>query len=221
MGRSKKIAGVGVAAVVALALIAAAVVWLAPVFTVKQVVVTGNAHLNADQIEQASGISQGENLARLDAQQAAAGVASMPWVESATVARSFPSTVEITISEREAVGYIKEGGAEQLIDADGARFSTEPPPPEAVEITGVSGDDAERLSDAAAIIAAVPAPLRAQLAQLKMESKYSAVFVHDDGRTIFWGANEDNSNKARALAAVLKMDGHDWNISNPEIVAKK
>ncbi len=42
-----------------------------------------------------------------------------------------------------------------------------------------------------------------------------------DGRTVTWGANNgdaDNANKARAFASVLKMDGQNWNISNPELV---
>ena len=42
-----------------------------------------------------------------------------------------------------------------------------------------------------------------------------------DERTVFWGASEDNANKALAFETILKMEGQNWNISNPELVTSK
>ena len=42
-----------------------------------------------------------------------------------------------------------------------------------------------------------------------------------EGRTVVWGAAEDNANKALALESVLQMEGTEFNISNPELVTTR
>ena len=54
-----------------------------------------------------------------------------------------------------------------------------------------------------------------------MDEKYSATLHLTGGRTVVWGANDDNADKARAFSTVLQMDGTQWNITNPELVTKR
>ena len=56
---------------------------------------------------------------------------------------------------------------------------------------------------------------------LEVKSAYSMTFRLKDDRSVFWGASEDNANKALAFETVLKMEGGQWNISNPELVTTK
>ncbi|ART20940.1 cell division protein FtsQ [Corynebacterium striatum] len=215
---SKKSITAIVAGILAVLVLAAAAVWLFPVFKVSSFEVQGNSHVDAAQVEESSGVAVGENLVRVDARAAASGVAQLPWVKSATVSRSFPSTLDIELIEHEAVAF-REGNL--LIDAEGKEFTTDTPPEGAVEITGSAEPGSQEIRDAVDVLAALPQNLRAQVKSLEVKNAYSMTFHLKDERTVFWGASEDNANKALAFETVLKMEGQNWNISNPELVTSK
>lgn len=218
---SKKAGALAVGAVLIVAVIAAAAVWLFPILTVKSFEVVGNDHVAAEDVEQASGVSQGTNLARLDAREAAHGVAEIPWVESATVSRAFPSTVHIEIVEHEAVAFVRDGDSTVLVDNHGKEFVEAEAPPEAVEVTGHTDSGSPEMQAAVDAVAALPAPIREKVSALEVTDRYSLTFRTKDNKTIFWGASEDNKNKAIAFEDVLKLEGESWNISNPSLVTRR
>lgn len=218
---SKKAGALAVGAVLIVAVIAAAAVWLFPILTVKSFEVVGNDHVAAEDVEQASGVSKGTNLARLDAREAAHGVAEIPWVESATVSRAFPSTVHIEIVEHEAVAFVRDGDSTVLVDNHGKEFVEAEAPPEAVEITGHTVSGSPEMQAAVDAVAALPAPIREKVSALEVTDRYSLTFRTKDNKTIFWGASEDNKNKAIAFEDVLKLEGESWNISNPSLVTRR
>ncbi|MGV0391398.1 cell division protein FtsQ/DivIB [Corynebacterium phoceense] len=217
---SKKAIAVTVGAVLAILAIAVGVIYATPVFNVQQFAVEGQNHTSVEDIEAATGVALESNLVRVDPQTAASGVVALPWVKSATVARHLPSTLQVTVVEREAVAYTDAHDGPHLIDEDGEEFVIEMPPREAVKITG--GESGSRnWAGAVAVIASVPAELRVEADSVDAADPFNYVFHMKDGRTVTWGANNgdaDNANKARAFASVLKMDGQNWNISNPELV---
>ena len=172
-------------------------------------------------MEQASGVPKGANLARLDAREAAQGVAEIPWVESATVSRAFPSTVHIEIVEHEAVAFVRDGDSTVLVDNHGKEFVEAEAPPEAVEITGHTDSGSPEMQAAVDAVAALPAPIREKVSALEVKDRYSLTFRTKDNKTIFWGASEDNKNKAIAFEDVLKLEGESWNISNPSLVTRR
>ncbi|MDD7582660.1 cell division protein FtsQ/DivIB [Corynebacterium sp. 32222D000AT] len=205
-------------ALVAVVAIAAAVVWFFPVFKAQDFELNGASQVTEEEVREASGIAEGSNLMRLDAHAAAEGVATLPWVKSATVGRSLPSTVQVDITEREAVAFLREGDGTHLIDSAGKEFVVAEPPEGAVEI---DSNEEAGLVDAVEILAALSQDQRAQVEKLSMDEKYSATLHLASGRTVVWGANDDNADKARAFSTVLQMDGTHWNITNPELVTKR
>ncbi|AMO92536.1 cell division FtsQ family protein [Corynebacterium simulans] len=215
---TKKTIAVSLTGLVAVVVLAAVAVWMFPVFKVSSFEVQGISHVDAAQVEEASGVAKGENLVRVDARAAASGVARLPWVKSATVSRSFPSTLSVEVTEHEAVAFRDKN---KLIDAEGEEFAEDTPPEGAVEITGSAEPGSEEMSDAVEVVAALPQPLRAQVKSLEAKNAYSMTFHLKDDRSVFWGASEDNANKALAFETVLKMEGGQWNISNPELVTTK
>ena len=102
---AKLIAGV-IAAIVAVAVIAAAVMWTVPVLKVRNFHVEGVHQLDPAQVEEASGVPEGENLLRVNAREAASGVAGLDWVDSVTVSRDFPSTLTINVAEHLSLIHI-------------------------------------------------------------------------------------------------------------------
>lgn len=218
---SKKTGAIAVGAVFLVALVAAAVVWLFPIFKVSSFEVEGNEHVVAEDAEQASGVAAGSNLVRLNAREAAQGVASLPWVESATVSRAFPSTVHISVVEHEAVAYVEDGGRTVLVDDKGKEFVEDTPPKEAIQLTGRTESGSPEMQAAVDAVSALPADVRKRVKTLDIEDTYSLTFVTDDDKTIFWGAAEDNANKAIAFEDVLQLEGESWNISNPSLVTRR
>lgn len=218
---AKRIAGV-IAAMVAVGLLVGAALWVFPILRVGDFVVEGNEHIDSAAVEEATRVGIGTNLVRVNAREAAAGVASLPWVESATVSRSFPSKLKVELVEHKAIAFKKEGDDSELIDAAGEGFVRETPPEGTVEITGSVEPGSEQMAQAAAAISALSPELRAQVESLEVKDAYSLSFNLRDGRSVFWGTSDgDDANKARAFATVLKMDGQHWNISNPELVTAR
>jgi cell division protein FtsQ len=77
-----------------------------PRLALTHVVVLGAVHTPADEIERAASLALGQNVWLLDAGAAAHRVASLPWVASARVRRSWPNHVAIEVSERAPVARL-------------------------------------------------------------------------------------------------------------------
>lgn len=220
----RRVVAIG-AGVLALALILGAVLFMAPVFTVRNVNVEGNKIATVKDITDAAEIVEGENLLRLDTAAAANKVASVPWVQTVTVDRSLPTSVDIKITEREVVAFVKSAEGDRLIDSNGHEFVIAKPPTGAVEITNIDSRDLEKAaiqrSSAVEILSHVNDRIRAKLVAIDASSQHNYVLKFRDGRTVTWGANENNEAKAISLETVVKLRGKDWNITNPELVTKK
>jgi len=218
---TKLIAGIS-AAVVVVALIIAVVVWTVPILKVRHFQVEGTYQLDAAQVEEAAGVPEGENLLRVDAGKAASGVAGLDWVDSVTVSRDFPSTLTINVEEHKAVAFVKRDNKPFLIDDKGEEFTSAEPLAGAVEVTGSVDSGSRQTQDAVRAIAALSDDVRNQVGTLDVADEYSLIFTTKDGRRVFWGASDSNDDdKARAFATVLKMEGREWNISNPELVTTR
>jgi cell division septal protein FtsQ len=86
--------------------------WLltAPRFAVERVEVAGQSQLSVDQVVAASGLAPGQNLFRLDARRAVAGVEALPMVRHAELVRAFPNRVTLLVEERQPFVLVHAGG---------------------------------------------------------------------------------------------------------------
>ena len=215
---SSKLVATIIGGLVVLGIVVGLAVYLLPVFRVNNIEITGNEHSSEEQVEEAAGVPQGSNLLRVNAHETALKVSDLPWVDKATVGRSLPNTLVIELEERVVAAFVDAEDGPHLIDTKGREFIIDQPPAEAVEITGEWTSDT--LSDPVEVLSAIPTELRTRIARLDVVEPFVMRVHMDDGRTITWGANEDNKNKARALATVLQMEGDNWNISNPSVVSR-
>ncbi len=219
---SKKLIFGIIGGLLALVLVVGAAVWALPIFKVKNFEVEGVHQLDAAQVQEAAGVPEGENLLRVDAHEAASGVANLDWADSVTVSRDLPSTLTISVTEHKPIAFVKRDDTTYLIDDKGEEFTSAEPPEGAVELTGDIDSGSSEAQDAVAAIAALSDDVRHQVATLEVTDSYSLQFTTKDDRRIFWGASDkNNDDKARAFATVLKMEGREWNISNPELVTTR
>lgn len=212
---------IGIAAgCVAILAALAAIAPFTPVMGVKEITVEGNRTLSADQVRDLAGIAPDTPMGRVDVNDAAHRVASDPWIKTVTVARNWPNTVDVALEEHVAVAYLKQSDGAHLIDRDGKAFLVAEPPAGAVELVGAQADNEQVMADAVDIASSISDEARAEIAVIEV-GPFNHVLKTHDGRTIYWGASEDNQNKAYALEAVLQMEGREFNITNPQLVTSK
>lgn len=104
------------------AVVAAGLAWAAamsPLLDVEKVRVEGLDPVRADRVEQAVAIRRGSALATLDLDRVRAAAEAVPWVAAATVARSLPGSVVISVTERRPLAAARlPDGDWVLVDAE-------------------------------------------------------------------------------------------------------
>jgi cell division protein FtsQ len=93
----------------------------APAFSTTRIDVEGAAQLTKAEVHRLAGLALGQNVFKVDAEEATAKLRAEPWIESATVQRRLPGTYHVVIKERRAVALL---AAKQLflVSEDGAAF---------------------------------------------------------------------------------------------------
>ncbi|MGQ0841060.1 cell division protein FtsQ/DivIB [Actinokineospora sp.] len=187
------------------------------VFGVRAVAVLGVEKLSADDVRQAAAVEPGSPLVRLDTDEIAARVALLPSVGSVDVRRSFPGTVEITVTERTPVAVVTAGDGVHLIDGTGVDFRVVAAPPglpRLVVARAAADDPATRA--AVTVLAAVPEPLRPQVASVSAETPGNVRLTLADGRLVKWGGAEQSERKALVLGPLLTRPGKVYDVAAPE-----
>ncbi len=92
-------------------------------FTLKEIKVTGNRILSAEDIISSSEISKGFNIINIDLKKIATKIKKNSFVKEVEVKRIFPDKIEIIIKEKEIVANFNYNGSYFVIDKDG-RFLT-------------------------------------------------------------------------------------------------
>lgn len=95
-----------------------------PRFGIRTVLVDGNRRLSAEDVATRGGVTIGRNIFEVDLENAGAAIANEPWVEKAVVTRKLPSTVSISVIEREAWAVASIGGELYLVTRDGDPFKS-------------------------------------------------------------------------------------------------
>lgn len=86
-------------------------------------------------------LNKANSLLGFDARAARERIEQLPWVRSATIQRSFPDAITVTIAERLAFAVWDHGGRRMLIDDTGRVLG--PAPAAEIELPVVTGEGAE------------------------------------------------------------------------------
>jgi cell division protein FtsQ len=201
---------------VALAMIAAGIylVGFSPVLAVKSVKVSGEKYLTSAQITQTAGVPYGAPLARTDIAAIQRRVAGIRQVESASVRRTWPNTVTITVRERTAVYAVDEGLSYLLVDRFGVGFRTASSAaalPRAV----VPAGNQQLLKSVGLVVGALPAALQHKVDRIEATTRDSITLRMSDGDLVFWGSEEQSRIKAEVLVPLLRQKGTRYDVSAP------
>jgi cell division protein FtsQ len=192
-------AGATAGLLLAIAILAAV---LSPLFHVRRIEVIGTDHLRRRDVIRLSDIDGGTNALLLDEGAVERRLLSQPWIASATVSRSLPSTVDIRIEERSAVGVVVRGRGYGLVAGDGTVLG------EATSARGyptvVPAPGSGGLAVPASVLAPMSASLRGVVAEVGMDGQGMVVLRLVSGILVVYGPPSEPAAKAEALEALLQ-----------------
>lgn len=120
---------------VAAALVAACIVF----FRVNYIEVAGNVRYTAEEIIEASGIQQGDNLIILPAMRISALIQTkMPYVERVAIQPMYPDGLMIKVTERVAAAAVDSAEGRWLISSQGKLLEKDNGTIQAIQITGLT-----------------------------------------------------------------------------------
>lgn len=211
----------------AVILVVLALVWLimfSSVLGVKRVGVNGASVVSVADVRAAAGIKADAPLATLDTDTVKSKVEAISAVASASVSRSWPNGVVITIHERQPIAVVEVNGEKWAVDITGKPYLPEANLaggtangllPLTVDKPG-TGDPATRM--AVKVIASLPSALYKQVSSVTAKTGADVTLQLKDGRSIIWGSNDKAKEKATMIDKLLKHDGTEFDISSPQSV---
>ena len=89
-------------------------------FEIEEVWVDGMQRTDRPDVLAAVGAIRGEPILEFDAAAARTRLLALPWIKDAIVARSLPSQIQVTLTERAPLALWQQSGRLQVIDREGA-----------------------------------------------------------------------------------------------------
>lgn len=182
-------------------------------FSLQSVSVTGNTAVPASDILQRIGLVSGDNVFRVNAGRIRESLRRDPRIEDASVAMVFPHRVIISVHERSPVAALAIPGGYVLLGADGVVITRAQNPapylPLHVARLGLPALGAgtiipsagARLGAAAASI--LPAPLRAEAAEIRVDAGDEVVITTRDGVDVRVGGRDGVAERLALVPDVL------------------
>jgi cell division protein FtsQ len=186
-----------------------------PYFAADHISVEGAMRLAPEQVLRIGGIERGQNVVTLDTTAIEGRLEADPWISSASVTTDLPDTVVVRISERVPVACVPTHDGWEVVAADGVVVTTATKEPRLPTVASVvPGEDITSLG--ARALGAMDHSLRARVSALSVGIDGVARLVMDDGVTVSYGALDEVTSKAQALAAVLEW-AHDEGVRVEQI----
>ncbi|PTR32204.1 cell division protein FtsQ [Rhodococcus sp. OK519] len=210
----------GVSAVLIVALVGT--LWFSPLMSVKRVEYVGDGMLSSEEVLAQAGIQEGTPLLRVDTAAAAQRVAGIPRVAEARVRREYPSTVQVSVTERIPVVFFDSPEGTHLMDATGVDYAIEPPPFGVVRlVTPTPGRDDHATQAALGVLEALPESVRFQVSEVAAPTISSVSATLVDGRVVVWGSVDDSERKSAVLSVLLTQPGQIFDVSSPQLPTVK
>lgn len=203
----------GIAALAAIALaVATWAVAASPLFQVRDVQVRGNRHLSDSDVVRLAGIRAGANVLTVSIRRVEGALAGSPWIRSAEVRRSLPSTLVLRIEERSPVAWVRQPNGIALVAADGTILALRDKAPSRLVSIGSwkeplqPGDRLDGLREPLALAASLSQRLRREVVSASVR-RGELVLRLGTGTRVLYGEAASLAQKNAALAKVLRWAG--------------
>ncbi len=222
ISRKKRKGNALLAPLVFVVVVVALVFLLGLLFRVQTIEVSGASHYTAEEIIEASGVEQGDNLFFINRFSAASNILSkLPFVDAASMEREMPSTVTIKVTESRAAAYVvwqeqywmfssagkMLGSAEEteLVGVVQVKNIT-PLAPVTGETMNVSEDERLKLSYMLEILRSMEENgMLGSVLELDMQQAANPVFRYTDRFSVKLGPKDDTDYKLRMVIAAAQQ----------------
>ena len=181
------------------ALIVYLIAW-SSLFTVSKVVVTGTEQTS---IQQLSGVSIGEKLARVEPRAVGTKLQAELWIQSVKLSRNWINgTVTIEVTPRIPIGVF----AGQFIDENGTIFDI--PGGSSQSLPVVEANSTVNGLSAIELFTQLPENFRSKIETIKAKNQDSFELVLDEGPRkllLLWGTNSDLNLKIKVYEALVVL----------------
>jgi cell division protein FtsQ len=180
--------------------------------------VTGNRLVPASEVLAAAGIRRGTPLASVNTLAAAHRVEQIDQVLSATVSRSWPDTIVISVRERTPVLAVAAGGRFELIDPAGVTVRWSPRKPAGMPLLAappVQLRGSHGVLAAASVLRQLPARLRLLVESVTAPSAQDVTLHLRGGVTVAWGGAAQTRAKAAEVIVLLRTRARYLDVSDP------
>lgn len=186
---------------------------------VRSVEVTGNSDVGADRVREVAEVPLQRAMLRVDTDAIAERVAEIPGVATVDVSRSWPSTIEIAVTERTPAGVYDTGSTLYLVDTGGVVYKEISRRPQGLPEFRLSEVGARNPETRAVVSVrkALPRQLRDKVTEWRADSPGSVEFTLRSGKTVRWGDASDSDRKAKVLGALMTRKGKVYDVSSPEL----
>lgn len=179
-------------------------VYYSAALVTKRVNVVGTRHFTPVEVSLSAQVPLGVPLARQDLDAIAKRLTAVPSIEAATVTRSWPNTITVTIVERRPVLAVLQPNGYVVVDKYGVAYQTQPTLPPKVVLADINTQDKSLLSGVAVVAAALPEKLNGKVKLITASSPDSIALLLASGRIVTWGSSADSELKAKVVTALLK-----------------
>jgi cell division protein FtsQ len=192
--------------------------YFTPIMAARSTVITGLGVITKEEVEQAAAVRPDTPLLQVDTDAVAERVATIRRVASARVQREYPSTLRITITERQPVVAKDFPDGPHLFDRDGVDFATAPPPPGLPYLdTDQPGPGDPPTKAALQVLTALRPEVFSQVSRVAAPSVAAITLTLNDGREVIWGTTDRTEEKALKLGALLTQPGTTYDVSSPDL----
>lgn len=192
-----------------------------PMFKVSTIDVTGTGYVSSAQVEEAASPELGGSILTADASGVQERVEKIPGVRTAQVRRSWPNTLEITVTEREAVAQVT-GAKAGVVDAEGVTLPAAAAKGQELMTLQVAADAKDPAATEKALLSALssmPPQIREMTTTMTASTPSNITLsITADGqkKTVVWGTDEDAELKGRVVSALLSQPGAVIDVSAPQ-----
>jgi cell division protein FtsQ len=196
--------------------------YLTPIMSARNIVVTGLGAVSQDEVAAAAAVQPGTPLLQVDTDAVAERVAAIRRVASARVQRQYPSTLRVTVVERVPVVVKDYPDGLHMFDRDGVDFAVGPPPPGVPFLDAENPGPSDPATKAALqVMTSLRPEVAGQVGRVSAPSVAAITLTLVDGRTVVWGTTDRTEEKALKLGALLTQPGQTYDVSSPDLPTVK
>jgi cell division protein FtsQ len=196
--------------------------YFTPVMSARDIVVVGLGAVTQDEVNNAAAVAPGTPLLQVDTDTVAERIAGIRRVATVRVQREYPSTLRVTIVEREPVVVKDYPDGPHLFDRDGVDFAIGVPPPGVPYLdTKNPGPNDAPTKAALEVMTSLRPEVAAQVARVDAPSVAAITLQLTDGRQVIWGTTDRTEEKALKLGALLTQPGKTYDVSSPDLPTVK